>query len=273
MGVLSFTFVALLAVAGAHAATLTLQSPRFTITGPDATQLRAEPLHADQAPPELALGPADVLKLTFQVAAGAGGAGVQPHQTFLRFRDPASGAEGVQPVRVTPGGKAKFELNMARPPAALPPSGAAPLEVSLLLGSFAHAPAQHALFALRVPASAPAGAGADEGALPEIAHTFRAEQRVPARAVSAVFAAAAFAPWAVLVGLWARVRPSVPHVGAPRIVAFVAALGAFEGLLLWYWVGLQLGEVLLYGGVLGACTALAGKQALGRVGELRVGKK
>lgn len=56
------------------------------------------------------LGPSDVLKLTFQVAEAEGGKGVQPHQTFLRFSDEATGEEGVQPVRVTPGGKAKFEL-------------------------------------------------------------------------------------------------------------------------------------------------------------------
>lgn len=51
-----------------------------------------------------------MLKFTFQVAESEGGKGVQPHQTFLRFYDEVSGEEGVQPVRVTPGGKAKFEL-------------------------------------------------------------------------------------------------------------------------------------------------------------------
>lgn len=35
---------------------------------------------------------------------------MQPHQTFLRFFDPKTHEEGIQPVRVTPGGKAKFEL-------------------------------------------------------------------------------------------------------------------------------------------------------------------
>ena len=38
------------------------------------------------------------------------GKGVQPHQTFLRFYDPETGEEGIQPVRVGSGGKAKFEL-------------------------------------------------------------------------------------------------------------------------------------------------------------------
>ena len=56
------------------------------------------------------LGEKDILKLTFQVVDKEAGKGVQPHQTFLRFYDEKSGEEGIQPVRVTPGGKAKFEL-------------------------------------------------------------------------------------------------------------------------------------------------------------------
>lgn len=51
-----------------------------------------------------------MLKLTFQVVDKEGGKGVQPHQTFLRFYDEVMGEEGIQPVKVTPGGKAKFEL-------------------------------------------------------------------------------------------------------------------------------------------------------------------
>lgn len=60
--------------------------------------------------PPLSLSPTDTLKLIFQVVEQDGGKGVQPHQTFLRFYDETSGEEGIQPVRVTSGGKAKFEL-------------------------------------------------------------------------------------------------------------------------------------------------------------------
>ena len=57
----------------------------------------------------MTLGASDVLKLTFQIV-DEDGKGVQPHQTFLRFYDPVTHEEGVQPVKVTSGGKAKFEL-------------------------------------------------------------------------------------------------------------------------------------------------------------------
>lgn len=56
------------------------------------------------------LGPNDKLKLTFQVAEEGTDKGVQPHQTFLRFFDSTTGEEGIQPVKVSSSGKAKFEL-------------------------------------------------------------------------------------------------------------------------------------------------------------------
>jgi oligosaccharyltransferase complex subunit delta (ribophorin II) len=60
--------------------------------------------------PALTLSETDTLKLTFHIMEKDGDKGVQPHQTFLRFYDEVSGEEGIQPVRVTSGGKAKFEL-------------------------------------------------------------------------------------------------------------------------------------------------------------------
>jgi len=56
------------------------------------------------------LGPSDTLKLTFQVTEQATDNGVQPHQTFLRFFDSTTGEEGIQPVKISSSGKAKFEL-------------------------------------------------------------------------------------------------------------------------------------------------------------------
>ena len=64
---------------------------------------------AVKVPAPVELGPDDKLKLTFQIV-DEDGKGVQPHQTFLRFYDEVTGEEGIQPVKVTPGGKAKFEL-------------------------------------------------------------------------------------------------------------------------------------------------------------------
>jgi oligosaccharyltransferase complex subunit delta (ribophorin II) len=272
---ITFHFSWLLLAAYVHAASLSLQSPRFTITSSDATQLRSDSLSLTETSEPLTLGPSDTLKLTFQVKESDGGKGVQPHQTFLRFYDSMSGEEGIQPIRVTPGGKAKFELNMARPPASLPPTTDHPLAVSLILGSFVHEPEKYDLFDLYVPASSTPAPHPDEASfhvLPTIAHTFRPEQNLPPKFVSAVFAALVISPWAVLLGLWGVTGVSVPHLFSPRILPFTALLGAFEVLLFWYWVELKLGQVLLYGSILAIPTIFAGKTALATTGEWRAGK-
>ncbi|KAI0823000.1 oligosaccharyl transferase delta subunit [Trametes gibbosa] len=275
VGALSWFLLSLVTI-GAHAATLTLQSPRFTISASDASQLRSEPISLAHKPsPALSLGSSDVLKLTFQVVDKEDGKGVQPHQTFLRFYDAVTGEEGIQPVKVTPGGKAKFELNMARPPTSLPPTTSDPLKVSLYLGSFVHPPVQYELFDLALPPSHSPSPHADEASFhvrPEIHHTFRPDQKLPPKVISAFFAVLLAAPWFVLLGMWSHIRPQVPHLFSPNIFPFIATLAAFEGLLVWYWVALRLGQVLLYGAILAIPTAFTGQRALAALGERRLGK-
>jgi oligosaccharyltransferase complex subunit delta (ribophorin II) len=92
--------------------------------------------------------------------------------------------------------------NLARPPNGLPPSTAdQPLEATLLLGSYVYAPASLSLFHLLLPASQSAPISPEEASfhsLPEIVHTFRPEQKLPPKFISAVFSAAVVAPWPVL---------------------------------------------------------------------------
>jgi oligosaccharyltransferase complex subunit delta (ribophorin II) len=71
---------------------------------------------------------------------------------------------------------------------------------------------------------------------------------------------------------WAKVGVRVPHLSSPRILPFTVLLGAFEALLVWYWVDLNLGQVLLYAGILVLPTIFAGKTALATTGEWRAGK-
>jgi len=270
------SYIPLLLLAGAQASVLTLQSPRFSITSSNGTPLRAEPISLVTKPSELKLSETDTLKLTFQITEKDTEMGVQPHQTFLRFYDEASGEEGIQPIRVTSGGKAKFELNMARPPSSLPPTSSAPLKVTLLLGSFVHAPEKFELFDLHLPASQPAPQHPDESSfhlLPPIEHTFRPEPKLPPQIISAFFACLVASPWIVLINLWLHVRPRVPLLFSPSIIPFTVLIGAFEVLLVWYWVDLKLGQVLLYGGILSVFAIFAGRHALATIGERRVGRK
>lgn len=94
---------------------------------------------------------------------------------------------------------------MARPPTSLPPTTATdPLKVSLIIGSFEHAPLKQDLFDLILPASQPEPQHPDEASyhpLPTIEHTFRPDQKLPLRPISAVFAVLVLSPWVVLLGL------------------------------------------------------------------------
>ncbi|KAL0959970.1 hypothetical protein HGRIS_011632 [Hohenbuehelia grisea] len=258
-----------------QAATLTLKNSRFNITSKDATELRAEPLSVtEKLSSPLKLDRTDILRLTFQVVEKDNGNNVQPHQAFLRFYDETTDEEGIQPVRVSNTGKGKFELNMAKPPTSLPPTGSAPLRVSLLIGSFVHSPLKVELFDLHVPASHPPAQHTEEASyhpLPPLGHTFRPEQKLPPRIISASFTGLALAPWLVPLVLWGKVAPSTPRLFSPHILPFVTTLALFEGLLFWYWIDLRLGQVLLYGGILALPTVFAGKHALASIGERRLG--
>jgi Oligosaccharyltransferase subunit Ribophorin II len=72
---------------------------------------------------------------------------------------------------------------------------------------------------------------------------------------------------------WSQISPPVTHLFSPSILSFIVTLGVFEGLLVWYWIDLKLGQVLLYGGILGLITLFAGKQALSNIGDRRLGRK
>lgn len=60
--------------------------------------------------PALSVGSTDTLRVTFTVTDQSSGKGVQPHQAFIRFYDPLTKEEGIHPIRVASGGKAKFDL-------------------------------------------------------------------------------------------------------------------------------------------------------------------
>jgi len=263
-------------VASAHAATLAVQLPRFVVSSSKGEQIRSDPISLVGKPATLSLGPTDTLRIAFQVVDKDEGKGVQPHQTFLRFYDEISGEEGIQPLRVAASGKVKYELNMARPPASLPPTSAdSSLKVSLIIGSFVHSPLKYDLLDLTIPASQPVTPHPEEHtfhSLPAIHHTFNLEQQLPPSIISAVASVLVVSPWLVLLGLWSNISPKVPHLFSANILPFTATLAAFEGLLFWYWIDLKLGQVLLYGGVLGVVAIMTGKNALVTARDIRSSK-
>ena len=68
---------------------------------------------------------------------------------------------------------------------------------------------------------------------------------------------------------WSQVAPRATGLFSPSILPFIASLGAFEGLLFTYWLKLRLGDVLLYGAILGVVTVFTGRQALSSIAAKR----
>lgn len=68
---------------------------------------------------------------------------------------------------------------------------------------------------------------------------------------------------------WGSISIRLPRLFSFSVLPFTATLGAFEGLLFWYWVDLKLGQVLLYGSLLAIVTVLTGKTALASIGQAR----
>jgi oligosaccharyltransferase complex subunit delta (ribophorin II) len=62
----------------------------------------------------------------------------------------------------------------------------------------------------------------------------------------------------------------MPKLIDSHITPFILLLAAFEALLVQYWIGLKLSQVLLYGGILGIVTAAAGNRALAATGKRRL---
>jgi len=68
-----------------------------------------------------------------------------------------------------------------------------------------------------------------------------------------------------------QIPQKLPNLASPSVVPFVVLLAGFEALLYKYWVNLKLGDVLLYGSVLGLVTLGVGKRALTALSNQRLG--
>ncbi|KAJ7071212.1 oligosaccharyl transferase delta subunit [Mycena amicta] len=271
------------AAATARAAVLSLYAPRVTTFDSTGVGIRTEKYQlATRLKIPLILGPTDSLKLTFMVVKEDTTDGVQP--------------EGIQPLRVTPAGKSKFELNMAKPPASIPPTTTDPLEVTIIIGHPDHSPLSLHLFDLILTRVGVRRAAPRRTLVPPPSHYPSHFQRpaqdpacvpfLPSLQLLLPLPGWFFLRWYVALHVvlhvvlsvadetqWSQVFPGVPHLFSPRILPFIATLGAFEVLLVYYWIDLRLGQVLLYGGALGVVTLFTGNTALSAIGARRVGSK
>ncbi|KAJ3180923.1 hypothetical protein HDU87_001569 [Geranomyces variabilis] len=103
--------------------------------------------------------------------------------------------------------------------------------------------------------------------LPEIAHTFRPDEKPAKKLLSLVFTIGVLVPWGVLLASYVALSANVKNLFANSLTAtfgslFTAALAAVMGLYYVYWLRLNLFQLLGYGTIIGCITAALGRQAL-----------
>ncbi|WOO76608.1 Dolichyl-diphosphooligosaccharide--protein glycosyltransferase subunit 2 [Vanrija pseudolonga] len=220
----------------------------------------------------LALPSAATLKLAFSIVDSDSGEGVVPKAAFVALSDD-SGEEVVLQVGVKANGKATYFLDTAKPPLGLAVTSGALNARLLLSDGDARKPLSFPLGVLELPGSGeparkrhslPPRAGepafAEQGYL---FHTFKEEEREIAFVKSVTGVVGVLAPWALLVLLINNVAPNLQFQTPPTAMyAFLACLVGLEGLILRYWIGWRLYQLLPPFLALAAVTAYVGTVAL-----------
>ncbi|GMK56707.1 hypothetical protein CspeluHIS016_0305470 [Cutaneotrichosporon spelunceum] len=226
------------------------------------------------------VSPAGTFKLTFTVTDGD--SGVVPQQAYIVFRDTRDdeSAPVTLQLGVKPTGKTTYYIDTAKIPQALAHTSGV-LEASLVLSNGAEG-YKTTLGGFSLPESSlsekPAdrtlGNGIHFTPQPEITHTFREDEKEIPAIKSILGAFAVITPWMTLVALIGAVWPNLQLKKPPTMMyAWFVCLVALEALILRYWIGLRLYQLLPPFIVLGAITAYVGTIALraARVERLKDG--
>ncbi|KAL1413632.1 hypothetical protein Q8F55_001410 [Vanrija albida] len=221
----------------------------------------------------LALPSAATLKLAFSIVDAESGEGVVPRAAFVSFSS-EDGDDVVLQVGVKPNGKAAYFLDTAKPPRALAATTGALNARLLLSNGDEHKPLSFPLGVVELPGSAlqpqrkrhslPPRAGepafAPQG---DLFHTFKEEEREVAFVKAAAGVAIVVVPWALLLALIGNISNNLQFQTPPSaIYAFLACLVGLEGLILRYWIGWRLYQLLPPFLALSAVTAYVGTVAL-----------
>ncbi|WVR05815.1 hypothetical protein IAU60_002840 [Kwoniella sp. DSM 27419] len=236
---------------------LGIKQAKVTVTSPDgvsdATYTLKEPA---PLPNPITLTDSSIFKLSFMTIDTSTGEGVYPQQAHLLFED-TKGGDVTLPVTVKGNGRAQITINTAKPhPALLPTHGT--FHLTLLLSSLdTLEPLSYPLGELSLPASVLQPVARGRHDLPprqgepafqreqEIQHTFKEEEKTVGWTKAVLGTIVTLAPWGVLLSLLGKISPSL-NLQTPPVSSYVflLVLAAIEGLIVVYWVGLKLYQLL-----------------------------
>ncbi|GAA5851245.1 hypothetical protein JCM8547_004182 [Rhodosporidiobolus lusitaniae] len=287
-------------VAAAHAA-LSVKDGKLSIVDSVGAAAVASTSFSSSSPSPLApysLSPTDNLKLAFTLVDDSTDSPVLPHQAAVLFEpSSSSGVKGQYGRDYTAflkinkrTGKAKYELDLARAPAALLtlPS---PLSLSLLLAAPGSDPLRLPLGevslpeALALPYPFPPNEDLPRSwevetyaKQPELSWTFRTGEKKVGFLKAAVGTAVVASPWAVFAGSLLPLLPSLSlRTPSPRSTLFLTLVITLESAFALYWLNLtgNLLQTLPIFAALALGGAVVGRGALGEMRRRRLagGKK
>ncbi|KAM0787695.1 hypothetical protein ACM66B_003756 [Microbotryomycetes sp. NB124-2] len=208
----------------------------------------------------------------------------QPHQAMVLWQAQSPdeqaqpGRDYLSTVKVRKGGKAKWELEIARASPNILSISRGPISLTLLVASPDEPDAiKVALGAVTIPSSLalphpypatdklPKGWEAERyGKMPEIQHTFRPQEKRVSSVIALGGTLVVLGPWLVFLTILPQLELNT-NLLTTNVLAFLLTFCAFEGLIFLYWTSLNLLPTLPYFGLLGLVTAFTGRRALGDV--------
>jgi len=206
--------------------------------------------------------------LTFDVVDPAGG-NLLVHQAFVRIAHKASKAEIIYVAEADRRTKQyKFELDMRLEAGEFTESGDYSLSVFLGDATVSN-PISWLVtdLAIKLEKAEEKAAGAYQPK-PEIKHLFREPESRPPQTVSSLFTLLVLSPVLLLLALWFKLGANISNFSfSLSAIGFHVGLGAIFLLYVYFWLQLNMFEVVRYLSLLGLITFLAGNSLLASIAK------
>ncbi|XP_053573186.1 dolichyl-diphosphooligosaccharide--protein glycosyltransferase subunit 2 isoform X2 [Bombina bombina] len=216
--------------------------------------------------------------LSFQITDVNTGAGLTPHQTFVRLHNQKTGQEVVFVAEPDTKNTYRFELDPSERKSEFD-SASGTYTLYLIIGD---ATLENPILwnmadvVIKFPeedAPSPVQSKSLFTPKPDIQHLFREPEKRPPTVVSNTFTALVLAPLLLLLILWLKIGANISNFSfSPSTLIFHLGHAAMLGLMYVYWTQLNMFQTMKYLAILGTVTFLAGNRMLAQKAVKRTDK-
>jgi len=211
----------------------------------------------------------DRLQLSFSVLSTATNQPMTVHQAFVKVTHLESADEIIYVAEADMNDLYKFEMDLDTEAELLKGSGK--YSLTLMLGDAVVSNPINWKFGemnLELSSPAPAEAASPYTVKPEIKHLFREPEARPPQSVSTVFTLLCLSPVLILVILWFVLGVNISNFPfSLSALGFHAGLGSIFALYFYFWLQLNMFEVIRYLFFLGVGTFISGNYLLSSIAK------